>query len=78
MKSNFETLLLAITGISIPVIAIVLLTFLVWAATGLSFGQSLLAAGVVSVGGAIALYRKLLSEVKEFNIEIDIEDDEIL
>lgn len=78
MKSNFETLLLAITGISIPVIAVVLLTFFIWAGTGLSFGQSLLAAGVISVGGAIALYRKLLSEVKEFNIEIDIEDDEIL
>lgn len=78
MKSNFETLLLAITGISIPVIAVVLLTFLVWAATGLSVGQSLLAAGVISIVGAIALYRKLLSEVKEFNIEIDIEDDEIL
>lgn len=78
MKNNFEILLLAITAISIPVIAVVLLTFLVWAATGLGLGKSLLAAGIISFGSAIALYRKLLSEVKEFNIEIDIEDDEIL
>lgn len=76
MKSKLKLLILAIIGLSMPVIAIVLLTFCIWALTGLSVGWSLLASFATCAVGAIALYRKLHKEILEFSIELDLEDDD--
>lgn len=75
-KEKLQMAIIAVVGISLPIIAITLLSAIVWAVTGLSYLLSLIIVKVVVAIFGYGLYRALLREVREFNVNIDFEDGE--
>ena len=78
MKSNLQLLIVSIVAISIPTIALTLLTGLFWIIFNLSLTQSFVAALLFSGISCLVIFKRLQYEIKEFNINLEDEDGEFL
>ena len=79
MNDKLGNILVGIAIFSIPVIVTFILNLMVWLATELSFGQSLLATLGIEAALGTALYFWIRNEVKKFSVDIDVnEEDGIL
>lgn len=76
MKNNLEVILVSMICVSVPIISIILLSLLIWAVFGTSAILSLGIATLISVASVYKLYRMILKEMKDFNVNIEFEEDE--
>jgi len=76
MKNNLEVILVSMICVSVPIISIILLSLLIWAVFGTSAILSLGIATLISVASVYKLYRMILKEMKDFNVDIEFEEDE--
>jgi len=78
MKSTLQLLVIAIVAISFPTIALTLLTGLFWALFSITIGQSFVTSFLLIGLGVLLIVKRLQYEIKEFNIDLDNEDEEFL
>lgn len=76
MRNNIELLVLVIMCVSFPLIALSLMSAVICVLSGLSLGISFLVSTLFAVGGGCYLYSILRREAKEFNIELEFNDNE--
>ena len=79
MSKRLENVVAGIAILGMPIIVTFILNLMVWLATDLTFGQSLLVTFGVEALLGVGIYFWIKNEVKKFNVDVDVsEEDGIL
>lgn len=76
MKNNLEVILVSMICVSVPIISIILLSLLIWVVFGTSALLSLGIAALISVASVYKLYRMILKEMRDFDVNIEFKDED--
>ena len=76
MRSKLDNLLLGTVVLTLPVIAIFLISILIWFVTDLSLLVSVLLSLGIEVFFGVCFYFYIRNEVKQFKIDIEVNDDD--
>ena len=76
MRSTLDNLLLGTVVLTLPVIAIFLISILIWFVTDLSLLVSVLLSLGIEVFFGVCFYFYIRNEVKQFKIDIEVNDDD--
>jgi len=76
MKQNLLLFLMASAIVICTIVAVFILSLSIWALLGIGFLGAVLLAVIFAGGSAYALYKKILKEIQQFNIDLDLEEDE--
>ena len=76
MRSKLDNLLLGTVVLTLPVIAIFLISVLIWFVTDLSLLVSVLLSLGIEVFFGVCFYFYIRNEVKQFKIDIDVDEED--
>lgn len=76
MNDKLGDLLVGIAIISMPIFVTFILSLMVWVATGLTFGQSILSALGFEALLGVGLYFWIRNEVKKFSVDLDVDEED--
>lgn len=76
MRSKLDNLLLGTVVLTLPVIAIFLISVLIWFVTDLSLLVSVLLSLGIEIFFGVCFYFYIRNEVKQFKIDIDVDDED--
>lgn len=76
MRSKLDNLLLGTVVLTLPVIAIFLISILIWFVTDLSLLVSVLLSLGIEVFFGVCFYFYIRNEVKQFKIDIDVDEED--
>lgn len=76
MKPNLLIFFAAVVLVICSAISVFVLSLLIWAVLGIGFLASLILTLVFSGISIYAIYKKILSELEEMEIELDLEDED--
>lgn len=79
MSNRLNNVVTGIAILSMPIIVTFILNLMIWLATDLTFGQSLLVTFGVEALLGVGIYFWIKNEVKKFSVDIEVnEEDGIL
>ena len=76
MRSKLDNLLLGTVVLTLPVIAIFLISVLIWFVTDLSLLVSVLLSLGIEIFFGVCFYFYIRNEVKQFKIDIDVDEED--
>lgn len=76
MRSKLDNLLLGTVVLTLPVIAIFLISVLIWSVTDLSLLVSVLLSLGIEIFFGVCFYFYIRNEVKQFKIDIDVDEED--
>lgn len=76
MKNNLEVILVSMICVSVPIISIILLSLLIWVVFGTGAILSLGIATLISVASVYKLYKMILKEMRDFDVNIEFKDED--
>lgn len=76
MRSKLDNLLLGTVVLTLPVIAIFLISVLIWFVTDLSLLVSVLLSLGIEVFFGVCFYFYIRNEVRQFKIDIDVDEED--
>lgn len=76
MSNRLNNVVAGIAILSMPIIVTFILNLMIWLATDLTFGQSLLVTFGVEALLGVGIYFWIRNEVRKFNVDIEVEEED--
>lgn len=76
MSNRLNNVVTGIAILSMPIIVTFILNLMVWLATDLTFGQSLLATLGIEALLGVGIYFWIRNEVRKFNVDIEVDEED--
>lgn len=76
MSNRLNNVVTGIAILSMPIIVTFILNLMIWLATDLTFGQSLLVTFGVEAFLGVCIYFWIRNEVRKFNVDIEVEEED--
>ena len=76
MSNRLNNVVTGIAILSMPIIVTFILNLMVWFATDLTFGQSLLATLGIEALLGVGIYFWIRNEVRKFNVDIEVDEED--
>lgn len=76
MSNRLNNVVTGIAILSMPIIVTFILNLMIWLATDLTFGQSLLVTFGVEALLGVGIYFWIRNEVRKFNVNIEVDEED--